>query len=281
MGRHAQALKVFEETLALRKAVLGFDHPDTLWTMANLAVSQAALGRHAEAKKLREETLALRKARFGPRHPDTLTSMEELGLSDLEMGRHAEALKLFEETLALRKAVLGFDHPDTLWTMANLANSQAALGRHAEALKLREEILSRRRANLGLDHIDTLESQMAVASSLLRVGRCVEAAELARQAAALWEKRNSVDAHSLYIATSYRALAGAAVRAADPSAEGAKQTSAEADRAMAWLQKAVAAGWSDVTHLEADPNLDAIRDRAAFKALVGTLKSRKHDDTVR
>ena len=50
---------------------------------------------------------------------------------------------------------------------------------------------------------------------------------------------------------------------------------------MAWLQKAVAAGWSNVAHMEADPDLDAIRDRADFKALVGKLKSRKNDDTVR
>jgi serine/threonine protein kinase len=281
LGRHAEALKLFEETLALRKAVLGLDHPHTLWTMANLAVSQAESGRDAEALKLREETLALRKAKLGPRHPDTLTSMEDLGLSYLDMGRDAEALKLFQETLALRKAVRGLDHPDTLGTMANLAVSQAALGRHAEALKLREEILSRRRAKLGLDHIDTLKSQMAVASSLLWVGRCAEAAALARQAAAQWDRRDDTDPYWLFCAAFYRAIAAAAVRAADPSAEGAKQASAEADRAMAWLEKAVAAGSSDVIRMEADPNLDAIRDRADFKALVGKLKSRKNDDTAR
>jgi hypothetical protein len=67
----------------------------------------------------------------------------------------------------------------------------------------------------------------------------------------------------------------------DPSAEGEKQASAEADRAMAWFQKAVAAGWSNVTQMEADHDLDAIRDRADFKALLGKLKSRKNDDTAR
>ena len=52
LGRHAEALKLREETLALRKAKLGPDHPDTLTSMNNLAVSYAALGRHAEALKL-------------------------------------------------------------------------------------------------------------------------------------------------------------------------------------------------------------------------------------
>ena len=74
LGRHAEALKLREETLALRKAKLGPDHPDTLTSMNNLANSYPALGRHAEALKLHEETLALRKAKLGPDHPDTLTA---------------------------------------------------------------------------------------------------------------------------------------------------------------------------------------------------------------
>ena len=78
LGRHADALKLREETLALRKAKLGPDHPDTLLSMNNLANSYAALGRHADALKLHEETLALRKAKLGPDHPDTLVSMHNL-----------------------------------------------------------------------------------------------------------------------------------------------------------------------------------------------------------
>ena len=75
LGRHAEALKLGEETLALRKAKLGPDHPDTLLSMYNLANFYEALGRHADALKLYEETLALRKAKLGPDHPDTLVSM--------------------------------------------------------------------------------------------------------------------------------------------------------------------------------------------------------------
>ena len=58
------------------KAKLGPDHPDTLKSMNNLAISYAGLGRHAEALKLNEETLALMKAKLGPDHPDTLAMHE-------------------------------------------------------------------------------------------------------------------------------------------------------------------------------------------------------------
>ena len=69
LGRHAEALKLHEETLALQKARLGPDHPDTLTSMNNLAISYAALGRHAEALKLHEETLALRRPSSAPTTP--------------------------------------------------------------------------------------------------------------------------------------------------------------------------------------------------------------------
>ena len=60
------------------KAKLGPDHPDTLMSMSNLAVSYAALGRHAEALKLHEETLALEEGQARPRPPRTLRSMNNL-----------------------------------------------------------------------------------------------------------------------------------------------------------------------------------------------------------
>ena len=65
-------MKLHEETLALQKAKLGPDHPDTLSSMNNLATSYPDAGQHDRAMKLYEETLALRRAKLGPDHPDTL-----------------------------------------------------------------------------------------------------------------------------------------------------------------------------------------------------------------
>jgi tetratricopeptide (TPR) repeat protein len=72
LGRHTDALKLRQETLALCQAKLGPDHPDTLASMSGLATTYHALGRHADALKLRQEMLGLYKARYGADHPDTL-----------------------------------------------------------------------------------------------------------------------------------------------------------------------------------------------------------------
>jgi serine/threonine protein kinase len=303
LGRPADALKLYEKTLTLRKAKLGPDHPDTLWSMMGLTDSYAALGRHADALKLREETLALGKAKLGPDHPCTLTSMGSLANSYAVLGRHAEALKLHEETLALRKAKLGPDHPDTLHSMHGVANSYAALGRHAEAFKLYEKMLTLRKAKLGPDHPDTLMSMWGMAEGLVKLERGAEAVPIiddcvqraagkvvdpaliprvmdlrlrylekmkdpvgCRETAKMWEKLNRTDAASLYNAACMRAVTTTLVRTTDP-----KQADAEAERAMAWLKKAVAAGWKDASHLQNDKDLDALRDREDFKKLLAEL----------
>ena len=75
IGRYADALKLQEATLALRKTKLGPQHPDTLAAMHSLANCMYSLGRYTDAIKLYEETLALRKTKLGLDHPDTLHTM--------------------------------------------------------------------------------------------------------------------------------------------------------------------------------------------------------------
>jgi tetratricopeptide (TPR) repeat protein len=277
--------------------------------MSNLANSYDALGRHADALTLREETLARRKARLGPNHPDTLTSMNNLALSYHALGRHAEALALCEKTLTLQKAKLGRDHPDTLTSVHNLANSYHALGRHADALALFEQTLARKKARLVPDHPSTLLSMGGVADSLFKLGRGAEAVPVidecvrraagkvvnpqllpglmnlrlrhfeqvkdvagCRQTAALWEGLKRTDADSLYEAARMRAVTAAVLREADPNPANARESHAEADRALAWLKQAVAAGYRNAARLQRDRDLDALRDRADFTRLVRKLE---------
>ncbi len=46
---------------------------------------------------------------------------------------------------------------------------------------------------------------------------------------------------------------------------------ADADRAMAWLTKAVAAGYANAAHMAKDTDPDPLRDRPDFRRLVADL----------
>lgn len=199
LGRHADALKLGEETLARMRDKLDLDHPHTLACMNNLAISYDTLGRHADALKLHEEALALRRARLGPADPRTLASMNNLAGCYSNLGRHADALELSQKTVALAKATLGPDHPDTLRILDTLAQIYRNVDRHREAIKLYEEVVALMKIIFGPGHSHTLGSMNSLAELLatcpdarLRdpkraVELAMDAVELAPQSARAWQ----------------------------------------------------------------------------------------------
>jgi hypothetical protein len=263
LGRHGDALKVFEETLIHQKARLGADHPDTLASMSNLALNYLALGRHGDSLRLNEETLALRKAKLGPDHLDTLASMNNLASDFAALGRHADALTLRGETLALYKAKLGPDHPLTLLSMGSLADSLLQLERGGEALPVIDECLKRAAGRV----VDPRLVPNVVDLRLRHFQKAKDAAGC-RATAEMWERLNRTDADSLYTAACYRAVtAGVAGQA--PGADAIRL--ADAVQAVAWLRKAVAAGYRDVPTILKDNDLDPLRGQADFAAFLADL----------
>jgi serine/threonine protein kinase/tetratricopeptide (TPR) repeat protein len=307
LGRYGDAAKVKEETLELMKARLGPDHSVTLMAANNLANSYSQLGRLADALKLHKETLIRQKATLGTDHRDTLMTMHNLANDYSELGQNDDAAKLLDETLTLMRSKLGPDHPDTLATVNNLSTVYAALGRHAEALSIRQDLLARSKAKLGADHPLTVMRMANLAESLVAVNRGAEALPIiddclkrssghapdprliptvmelrlrhfekvadavgCRQTAEMWENLNRADANSLYTAAVMRAVAVTVAQHA-PGSDAARPVNEDAERATAWLRKAVAAGYGDIPHLLADPDLAALRGRADYADLLWDL----------
>jgi serine/threonine protein kinase/tetratricopeptide (TPR) repeat protein len=267
LGRFTEAVKVREETLALRKARLGTDHRDTLISMNDLASSYSDVDRHAEALKLFEVVLAVRKAKLGPDHPDTLSSMRSLAVCYTDLGRHTEATKLLGETLALQKAKLGPDHPGTLRSMHALAASYSYVGRHLDAIKLYAETLTLERSTLGPDHPETLITMNNLAVSYVALGRPAEALKIHEETLAI-QKAKLGPGHPDTLMSMYNIACDHAVMI-PKSADRGK----EAERAMECLQQAVAAGFNNLAQMKRDKDLDALRGRPDFKQLLAKLEA--------
>jgi len=310
-GRHEDALKLDEETLALAKAAPDAADLNTLDISSNLALSYSEVGRFQDAVKILADTVESSKIKFGAKHPTTLTFMHNLAKGYADLKQYAQAVKLDEEVLALQRINPGPDHPDTLQTIYSLANHLGSLERYAEALKLHGEALALRKVKLGLDHKNTLFSMWGVAANLIKLGRDAEAIPIidecleraartpvneefsglvdlrlrhfvkardaagCRATAELWEKMQLRSGGSLLSAARYRAVTAAIIGATDNSADGAKRAAAEADQAMAWLQKAVAAGFKNVADLKQNKDLEALRERADFRKLVSGLEAER------
>jgi serine/threonine protein kinase/tetratricopeptide (TPR) repeat protein len=310
LDRPKEALELDQQTVALMKSKLGPEHPETLQAQDNLAHDYRDLRRFDDAVELLKETLASQKRTLGRDHLETLSGMIRLANAYNDVGQHAEAVNLREEALVLQKLKLPADHPDLLTSMYSLANSYGFLERYSEALNLHKETLERRKAKFGPDHPSVLWSIWGVTAELFKLNRGDEALPMieevvdravrlkvqpdlvgllnnqrsyferakdvagCRRTAELWEKLHRTDPRSLYNAACYRAVVAAVLLAADKSPKAANESRVEADRAISWLQQAVAAGYDNVSLMKKDSDLDVLRDREDFRKLLAEQEAR-------
>lgn len=121
--------------MEIMKRLLGEEHPHTLTSMANLALTYRLQGRWKEAQELEVAVLEIRKRVLGEEHPYTLISMNNLAFTWQWQGQNAKAINLMGECIYLQTRILGADYPDTLsssaafttWQRWNLKTSSDTL----------------------------------------------------------------------------------------------------------------------------------------------------------
>ncbi|HEY7088121.1 MAG TPA: tetratricopeptide repeat protein, partial [Tepidisphaeraceae bacterium] len=315
-GRYRDACKLFEELLPLSRAKLGPEDETTLAVLNNLGKCYFDLGEYDKAMPIEKETVALKKAKYGPADRSTLLSMVNLANVYHKLEQYDQALRIRLETWELQKTNLGPDDYGTLMTAHNIGNNYRKLDRNTDALLIDQETLKRRRETLGRDHPDTLSTLWSVANDLTNLDRSAEAVPLldeclqlsvgkfvhsnfadvadfrlrhfekarnvqeCRITAELWEKQQRTDVKSLYEAAVCRAVTAAVLLSTDQSPEAAIKARDEDDQAMAWLHKAVAAGYTDVDTLNKSKDLDTLREREDFKKLLADVEAKRAESKV-
>ncbi|KAH8661168.1 hypothetical protein BGZ61DRAFT_485518 [Ilyonectria robusta] len=178
IGNYRAARKLGDKAVKTRASVLGEEHPDTLSSMNNLALTYRNQGRWKEAEELQVRVMETRANVLGEQHPDTLTSMGNLTVTYMNQGRWKEAEELQVRVMETTKNALGEQHPSTLSSMANLASTYWNQGRWKEAEELDLRVMETRKTVLGEEHPDTLTSMANLASTYRNQGRWKKAEEL-------------------------------------------------------------------------------------------------------
>ncbi|HEX9040555.1 MAG TPA: tetratricopeptide repeat protein [Trebonia sp.] len=174
-GRLAEALPVFEATLADREAALGPQHPDTVTARLNTARSLRAADREPEAIALYEQVLTVRERMFGSGHPDTLAVRVQLAEAYEAAGRRGDSIRLSERALADAERELGAAHADTLSARATLAAAYLAAGRTRQAISAYERALADQERAAGADSPATLAARASLAAAYRAAGKNKEA----------------------------------------------------------------------------------------------------------
>jgi serine/threonine protein kinase len=309
LGRDQDALNLDRDVYERRLATLGPEHRDTLASMASLASDHYALRQDEECLKLREVVYQRLLKLDGPDHAETIVAMNNLANVLGELGRNEDALKMRIEVVERMRANSGPDHADTLMAMSNLARSYGALKRWGDALDLHRKVLALRRSKFAPDHPETLVSMYNVGTVLQSMERgdeaMVEFEEILRLAegknvnrllvpsilerqvrhfadrrdpvacrlrAERWIKRTDESAENSVIAARLWSMTSRG-QAASAAPDAAALARADADRAMMWLTKAVAAGFDDAKELARSEDFAALRGRDDFQKLLLRIES--------
>jgi tetratricopeptide (TPR) repeat protein len=143
-GRPGEAVKLFKESLAIKKAELGPEHPDTLHSMSGLAGSYFVLGHMEEALRIWEELIALEMTVLGGEHPDTIDTMQNAAMAYRELGRDADGEKLLQKAMKLRGSSIP-NHPYRRFALEPPADREKHEERFDDAMRIEREVNDPRR----------------------------------------------------------------------------------------------------------------------------------------
>jgi tetratricopeptide (TPR) repeat protein len=181
-GKHAAAQPLLERALAICRRLLTDDHPDTVASYNNLAISLNAQGKHAAAQPLLEKALAINRRVLGDDHPHTAAAYNSLAYNLNAQGKYAQAQPLFEQALEIYRRLFTDDHPDTARTYNNVASNLNAQGKYTQAQPLFEQALEIRRRLLTDDHPDTANGYSSLAANFNAQGKYAHAQPLFEKA---------------------------------------------------------------------------------------------------
>jgi serine/threonine protein kinase/tetratricopeptide (TPR) repeat protein len=175
LGLYDAAWPPQERALAIRRRVLGDDHPDTLSSISLMGFVLQAQGKLAEAGVYFGEALERSRRVLGKDNPLTLNSINSMGLLLHEQGKLDEAESHYREALEGRRRTLGEEHPETLSSINNMGFLRQAQGRLAEAEIYLREALEKFRRVMGDDDPNTLIAINNMGALLYAQGKLSEA----------------------------------------------------------------------------------------------------------
>lgn len=169
-GRQADALRCFEESLALRQQVLGDEHADTRRSRIHLAALLQECGKLPEASFLHELLAEDCQRLLGADHPDTLAARQALAATLAALGEYERALALHDRLIDDCERLSGPASALTLGSLAGLAATLAGRGELSRARMVYERVLEGRERLLGAEHADTVACARQLAQLLYELG---------------------------------------------------------------------------------------------------------------
>jgi tetratricopeptide (TPR) repeat protein len=184
-GDFPHALEQMERVLALRRPILGEDHPDVASALHNVGIVLSNLNRFAEAQRYLESALDARKRGLGTEdHVDVARALK--GLADVYSyeGRFAEARPYYERALRIFDGAYGPGSPDAGELQMMVADNLYDQCQFAEAARWSEAAIQALDQQRGRQNVVSLYALANLGSTQLELGEYARAEQTFREALA-------------------------------------------------------------------------------------------------
>ncbi|KAL7444050.1 hypothetical protein ACHAXM_009265 [Skeletonema potamos] len=141
-GNSSVALKYLEESLSMKRRLVGNNHVDISATLVYIAAILARKRNFAAAMELLSEALMIRENALGRNNKEVAFVLYHMGAIHQQRSHHEAAIASFSETLRIEKAALGERHRDIAMTLFKLGEAYKAASNLDAALKSFEESVS-------------------------------------------------------------------------------------------------------------------------------------------
>ncbi|MBK8241217.1 MAG: serine/threonine protein kinase [Deltaproteobacteria bacterium] len=192
-AQYDEGVAAHERALAIKRRVLGDEHPSIAVTLFNLANVEDERGDHERAWNRMLEALAMFERELGPMHPAVGNCANNLGSMANVRGDLSEAVGWYERALAIKEASAGPESLQLASSLGNLGNVELQRGRTERALELHRRALDIKRARFGEEHLEVAESIANVAKVERTRGNLLEALRLQRRALEIREREVPAD----------------------------------------------------------------------------------------
>jgi len=161
--------------LAIRRIVLGDDHPDAMSSVNNLAFVLTQLGDYIAAEPLYREALERWRESLGA-HPRVAAALSNMAALLRNQGDDEAAEPLYREALAMRRTLMG-EHPDVAANLTELGALLKDKGEYTAAEAHHREALAMLRRLYGEEHRQNQEAVMRLVELYEAWDRPEQAAE--------------------------------------------------------------------------------------------------------
>ncbi|HVI03844.1 MAG TPA: serine/threonine-protein kinase [Enhygromyxa sp.] len=137
-GNFERAKAEVGQALALRREILGPEHPNAILTVGALAVVHYMAKEYDQAAALYEQQVTLAERTLGPEHPKFAAILDQYALTLMETDRLEQSETVLRRSLAILERSVGPNHITVANALMNLGIVEMKLGRWEEGRTMLE-----------------------------------------------------------------------------------------------------------------------------------------------